>query len=203
LDGDIFIAQINGLKDLGVNFMINTKLSKDLILKDIKDELYGAVFLATGFGSSPPDQIKDNKKTVIIDPLTLETKVKGVFAGGSLLAERLSLVRTIASAKRAAISIDRYLRRMDLKADREIEVNTMKRMPREGIKQKPRLQQQDGFDHRMAFEEAGRCMSCGSLAQIAHPEDCMTCFECELECPSNAIKVHPFKEVLPMTLAIK
>jgi Pyruvate/2-oxoacid:ferredoxin oxidoreductase delta subunit len=25
----------------------------------------------------------------------------------------------------------------------------------------------------------------------------MTCFECELECPSRAINVHPFKEEFP------
>ncbi len=34
-------------------------------------------------------------------------------------------------------------------------------------------------------------------AYIAYPDDCMTCFQCEMECPSNAIYVHPFKEVLP------
>jgi len=30
----------------------------------------------------------------------------------------------------------------------------------------------------------------------------MTCFECEVECPVQAIKVHPFKEVLPLSLAL-
>lgn len=34
-------------------------------------------------------------------------------------------------------------------------------------------------------------------AYIAYPEDCMTCFLCELECPEGAIDVHPFKEELP------
>ena len=43
----------------------------------------------------------------------------------------------------------------------------------------------------------------GSKAFIAYPEDCMTCFECEVKCPTKAIRVHPFKEVLPMTLAIE
>jgi NAD-dependent dihydropyrimidine dehydrogenase PreA subunit len=33
-------------------------------------------------------------------------------------------------------------------------------------------------------------------AVIKYPEDCMTCFECELNCPSGAIYVHPFiKEI--------
>ncbi|MBI5443112.1 MAG: ferredoxin family protein [Deltaproteobacteria bacterium] len=67
--------------------------------------------------------------------------------------------------------------------------------------------------------DATRCLGCGICvevcpldvlrldasaqprrAYVAYGEDCMTCFECEVRCPSNAIKVHPFKEVLPPTL---
>jgi len=36
-------------------------------------------------------------------------------------------------------------------------------------------------------------------AYIAYPDDCMTCFLCERMCPSGAIFVHPFKELLPTT----
>lgn len=35
-------------------------------------------------------------------------------------------------------------------------------------------------------------------AVIKYPDDCMTCFSCEMNCPVEAITVHPFKEVLPM-----
>jgi NAD-dependent dihydropyrimidine dehydrogenase PreA subunit len=37
-------------------------------------------------------------------------------------------------------------------------------------------------------------------AFIAYPDDCITCFVCEMNCPTHAIYVHPFKEALPMTL---
>ena len=37
-------------------------------------------------------------------------------------------------------------------------------------------------------------------AYIAYPEDCMTCFGCEIGCPEDAIFVHPFKEVLPLAI---
>ncbi len=40
----------------------------------------------------------------------------------------------------------------------------------------------------------------GSKAYIAYPEDCMTCYQCELGCPCGAIYVHPFKEVLPRAI---
>ena len=99
--------------------------------------------------------------------------------------------------------MDRFMRREDLYADRERTVKKVKNLPHGEIREKQRLDPQGGFTDETAAEEARRCMSCGSLAYIAHPEDCMTCFECEVKCPSKAIRVHPFKEVLPMTLAIE
>lgn len=44
------------------------------------------------------------------------------------------------------------------------------------------------------FGRIGKCVF------IAYPEDCMTCFLCELECPEEAILVGPersFPKVLP------
>ena len=38
------------------------------------------------------------------------------------------------------------------------------------------------------------------LVIIKYPEDCMTCFQCELNCPEEAIYVHPFKEELPLAI---
>jgi NAD-dependent dihydropyrimidine dehydrogenase PreA subunit len=38
-------------------------------------------------------------------------------------------------------------------------------------------------------------------AIIQYPEDCITCFGCELSCPLEAIYVHPFnKENQPLSL---
>ena len=34
-------------------------------------------------------------------------------------------------------------------------------------------------------------------AYIAYLEDCMTCYNCELDCPQNAVKVHPLKKEQP------
>lgn len=38
-------------------------------------------------------------------------------------------------------------------------------------------------------------------AYIAYPDDCMTCFVCEMNCPKQAIYVHPFKEIMPRSLS--
>lgn len=37
----------------------------------------------------------------------------------------------------------------------------------------------------------------GEKGIIKYSDDCMTCFECELNCPMGAIYVHPFKEEFP------
>lgn len=44
-------------------------------------------------------------------------------------------------------------------------------------------------------------MNRAGKAYIAYPDDCMTCYKCELACPSEAIYVHPFKEILPRVFA--
>ncbi|WP_104370559.1 4Fe-4S dicluster domain-containing protein [Desulfocucumis palustris] len=35
-------------------------------------------------------------------------------------------------------------------------------------------------------------------AQIKYPQDCWTCFNCEMACPVHAVDVHPFRKVKPM-----
>ncbi len=37
-------------------------------------------------------------------------------------------------------------------------------------------------------------------AFIAYPEECMTCFVCEMNCPAGAVSVHPFKEEVPLAI---
>jgi glutamate synthase (NADPH) small chain len=204
LPAGVLDAQISAFREMGIAFVNRMKLSEDMNIDELRDRRYSAVFLATGSSADLPDPIATGeKKTVSVDPVTLETNIKGVFAGGGLTGGSISLVKVIASAKRAAISIDRCLRKEDLHAERECNIRKVKNFPHRGITGKQRLDPQGGFTDLTVAKEANRCMSCGSLAYIAYPEDCMTCFECEVKCPSKAIRVDPFKEVLPMTLAIE
>jgi len=48
--------------------------------------------------------------TIAVDPLTLETSMPGVFAGGDAVSGPATVIEAIAAGKRAAVSIDRYLR---------------------------------------------------------------------------------------------
>jgi len=188
--------------------------------KDSKSIEAGTVIFAIGQAcdlSLLPNQVTATDGTIVADPVTLETALPGVFAGGDAVLGPSSVVESIASGKKAAIYIDRYVRGQDLKADRESEVKKYEKPVKEGIEIEVKTRQVTllrpvaergkdfkeirlGFNEEMAVMEAERCMTCGSKAYIAYPEDCMTCYTCELKCPYEAIYVHPFKEVLPYSI---
>ena len=158
-----------------------------------------------------PREIKTDNNHILADPVTLETSLPGVFAAGVAVSGPGSVVEAIASGKKAAVSIDRYLRGKDLRLGRDAGVNVVKKPPREGVEKRPRqaipllpVDQRKsnfneikmGFDKDRAEQEERRCMACGSRAFIKYLEDCMTCYTCERDCPEKAIFVSP-EHVLP------
>jgi heterodisulfide reductase subunit A-like polyferredoxin len=211
-------AQIRYLKDLGIEFKNKWILGKRMNLQELKDERFRAIFLAPGFrrGLHVPlnGPVSQEVQGITVDPVTLATNQRGVFAGGGFITDRKPIIEVIASAKRAALSMDRFLKNEGLKDVADQEIRKVTNLPGRGIKPMDRQtppkskgrgegrSREETFREEVALLEAQRCMSCGSKAYIAHPEDCMTCFECEVECPSEAVTVHPFKEPLPMTIAI-
>ena len=139
------------------------------------------------------------RKTLECDPLTLETNLPGVFACGDVVSGPATVVDAIAAGKRAAISLNRYLRGQDLKAGREKEVKLVEEVSKEGVEKRPRQamprlpvekrvggfeEVETGFTEEMALREAERCLNCGG---------CSECLECEKACEAKAI-VHDQKE---------
>jgi NADPH-dependent glutamate synthase beta subunit-like oxidoreductase len=57
------------------------------------------------------------KNTIEADPETAETNIQGIFAGGDVASGPRIVVDAVAFGKRAAASIDRYLRGEDIKSD--------------------------------------------------------------------------------------
>lgn len=161
-----------------------------------------------------PDDIQATTNgTIRTDPLTLQTSRTGVFAGGDVVSGSATVVEAIGAGKRAAISIDRHLRFADLRADRDVRPKRVMSTPKHGV---TRIARQDppwlsatersrtfaevkcGFSDDAARLEAQRCMTCGSRAIIAYPDDCQMCMFCERDCPTKAIYVSPDRTVLPM-----
>ncbi|MGA2317182.1 MAG: FAD-dependent oxidoreductase [Thermodesulfobacteriota bacterium] len=127
------------------------------------------------------------------DPLTLQTQIEWVFAGGDALYGPKTVVEAIACGKKAAESIQRYIRGEDLTAGREWEgpfetsleidtggVSLTKRcaMPTLDISQRQGNFHEVnlGLERQQAIEEAERCLSC-------------ECHICELVCPTGAIEI--------------
>jgi len=54
------------------------------------------------------------KRTIAVDPFTLETSSPGIFAGGDAVSGSATLMEAIIAGKQAAISIDLYLRGISL-----------------------------------------------------------------------------------------
>jgi NADPH-dependent glutamate synthase beta subunit-like oxidoreductase len=120
------------------------------------------------------------------DPVTLETPIQGVFAGGDACYGPRSVVEAIGSGKEAAISIDRYLRGLSLVADRGTRLNPITKPVVEKYNPSPRTEMPRldprervksfaevrlGFTEDMTLQEAKRCISCGACCVQACPYD--------------------------------
>ena len=126
-----------------------------------------ALFIATG--NSGVD-FGINRSAV--DPLTLATNLKGVFAGGDILNTNgmISPVRLMAQGLQASKSIERYLKQSSLSLGREDELKTETQLYTNiaGASKTNVVLPADttgGYTEREAKEEALRCLLC----------ECMEC----------------------------
>jgi len=130
--------------------------------------------------------------TLEVDPVTLQTNIDGVFAGGDVVSGPADVIAAITAGKEAAISMDRYLRDMDMKEGRPETVKRVKEVSKDGVRpiarnSMPTLELEKrngfdevelGFDEKTAIEEAQRCLNCAV---------CCECRECEKVCEAEAI----------------
>jgi heterodisulfide reductase subunit A-like polyferredoxin len=180
------------IEKMGIEIRLNTEVGKDISSETLLKS-YDAIFIAVGAvgAESIALTFKGLKRTrrgmIQVDPVSLETKLKGVFAGGDIVTGPGTIVDSMAHGRKGAISIDRYLSGKDLHQERELEgkqispLKTLlpdsKRNEREILPNmvKPlRL----GLTFEEAQEEAKRCLNCGG---------CSDCGECARYCQPKAI----------------
>ena len=134
-----------------------------------------------------------------VDPVTLESNISGVFAGGEVVAGQLDVIASVAAGKAGAESIDRYLSGNDLREGRSEQMPRVSKVNKDKVKAKSRMvmpkletsKRKDnfdevelGFDESLAIEEAKRCLNCAV---------CSECMLCVKACEADAI-VHDAKE---------
>ena len=126
------------------------------------------------------------------DPVTYQTPIEWVFAGGDAYHGPKSVVEAVDTGKEAAESIHRYINGMDLLEGREktyefekpdITGETLKpRVPVRCLDPEARecnfLEVSFGYDESEAKTEAERCLRCGI---------CSECYQCVTACLAGAV----------------
>lgn len=164
--------------------------------------------------SSLPKDLVSAGGLIQADLGTTQASQPFLFAAGDATRGSASVAHAIAGGKRAAQAIMFYLKGMELEwlppltipftgaLPEKAEIQRARRHERALVSQgaNPFQEKYACLDLVQTLAEADRCMTCGAKSVAAHLDDCMTCFACELGCPSEAIFVHPFKEILPRSL---
>jgi NADPH-dependent glutamate synthase beta subunit-like oxidoreductase len=160
----------------------------------------------------PDDRIELTPQgTVKVDPTMLATTAPGVFAGGDVAFGPRNLIEAVANGKRAALSIDDFLR--DVKA-RPVVKLSVEKIPTwqyqrfEGYekceRQTPPTISLDrrtgiseveiGYSEEEARRQAERCLYC-HIQTIYDPEKCVLCNRCVDVCPKYCLKLVPLEEL--------
>ena len=180
------------INKMGMEIRLNTEVGKDVSPEDLL-QAFDAIFIGVGADSaeSVAHIFKGLKRirrgSIQVHPISLETNLKGIFAGGDVVTGPGTIIESMAHGRRAAISIDRFLRGEDLMEGRESEEKQIspfqstlpdsKRKEREIL---PDLVKPlgPGITSEEAIEEARRCLNCGG---------CSDCGECAKYCQPKAI----------------
>lgn len=128
---------------------------------------------------------------ITTDPLTFETSMTGIFAGGDVVSGSASIAEAIGSGREAARSIDRYLNGRDLRLgrlgrDKKFKMITSPQMEiydpaartlMPHLEPSARVQSfnevQAGFTEDMTVQEGNRCIMCGASCVQSCPYDVM------------------------------
>jgi NADPH-dependent glutamate synthase beta subunit-like oxidoreductase/Pyruvate/2-oxoacid:ferredoxin oxidoreductase delta subunit len=170
--------------------------------------------------SSIPNELLDKEAKIPLiqtDPLILETKLPGVFAGGDITTGPASIIEAVGQGKRAAFSIHLYLTGQDLRFGRDESVEEITWVKNWGrVKKKERRYESPTEKPRLSFEEAAaylenierhakfeawRCLGCGPCAEclgntelceadkaVVDETLCVGCNICAVVCSFGAVK---------------
>ena len=174
------------LESYGVGLQTGTPLSENVIAALMME--YDAVYF--DLDEITPDRLPNAAGRP--DPLTMTIGIDGYFAGGGIApgTTDFSVIKQVEEGRRAALTIERYLQKVSLTAQRDMEGTRTTRMytVTTGIAPAAEITAADpaaGFTGDEARQEACRCIQC----------------EC-LECVKQCAYLREYKEY-PKTLVRK
>ena len=149
--------------------------------------------------------------TIKVDPATLETSAPGLFAGGDVAFGPRNLIEAVANGKRAALSMDDYLRGFSAATAFNLTIEKLPtrnyQMPddyekceraappttrldrRTGISEV-----ETGYNETEARRQAERCLAC-HIQTMYDPQLCVMCNRCVDVCPEYCLKLVPVEEL--------
>ena len=111
LPHDVLDAEINTIRKLGAEFIMNTAIGTDISFAEIREQ-HDAVILATG--QLTPELLKKlgvkaTTKSVKIDNSTFQTSEDGIFAGGNVVTPGKLAIRSVGHGKTISECVHKYL----------------------------------------------------------------------------------------------
>jgi NADPH-dependent glutamate synthase beta subunit-like oxidoreductase len=149
--------------------------------------------------------------TIKVDPKTLATSARGVFAGGDVAFGPRNLIEAVANGKLAARSIHEHLAaehaRVEVTLDVEkiptrdyrmiagFEVLDREAPPTLDVGRRTGIAEvETGYDRAAAVRQGTRCLVC-HVQTIYDPEKCVLCSRCVDVCPEYCLAIVPFEEL--------
>jgi NADPH-dependent glutamate synthase beta subunit-like oxidoreductase len=146
-----------------------------------------------------------------VDPVTLATSAKGVYAGGDVAFGPRNLIEAVANGKRAARSIHEELTGDGARIETTLEIEELpidryrmltgfEHFDREApptipIDRRTGVAEVEiGFDVEEARRQAARCLVC-HVQTIYDPEACVLCNRCVDVCPEYCLAIVPFDQI--------
>jgi NADPH-dependent glutamate synthase beta subunit-like oxidoreductase len=118
-----------------------------------------------------------SKMTINVNPHSFATNIAGIFAGGDVVSGPATVIEAIASGRKAAISMDKYLRGQSMECKEQlpntistddVDLNRFNKRERQKMPMLPveeRIRNfrevELGFTELAALCEADRCFQCG------------------------------------------
>ncbi|MBP1700106.1 MAG: Cob--CoM heterodisulfide reductase subunit [Deltaproteobacteria bacterium] len=201
LPRQVIEKDLSVINKMGIEVRLNTEVGKDVPAETLL-QTFEAIFISVGTaGAESMAQFfhglkRTRKGSIQVNPISLESNLKGIFAGGDAVMGPSTIIDSMAHGRKAAISIDRYLRGEDLLPGRESEgtqlspfrslVPYSKRMEREILPDmvKPLVA---SLTAEQVVEEAKRCLNCAG---------CSDCGECAKACQPKAINYEMKEEIV-------